>query len=73
MLLDGDACEVFKDDVVSNLLTPRFLNHQAINTPWQAVDLNHANSIRSRVRRGNFSPPRAKFWRATSSITTTFA
>jgi hypothetical protein len=57
MLLDGGACEVFADNVVSNLLTPRFLKYQAIYTPWQAVDLHPANSVRSRVRRGNFSPP----------------
>jgi hypothetical protein len=61
MLLDRNACEVPTDDLVSNLLTPRFLKHQAIYAPRQAVDLHPPNPVRSCVRRGNFSPPRAKF------------
>jgi hypothetical protein len=59
--MDRDASEVLADDVVRDFLTPRLLKHQAIYTPWQAVDLNPANSVRSGVRRGNLSPPRAKF------------
>jgi len=60
-LLDGNACEVLTDDVVSDLLTPRFLKHLAIYAPWQAIDLHPANSVRSGVRRGNLGSPRAKF------------
>jgi len=59
-LPNGIRGELLADDVISDGLTPRLLKDQSIYTQWQVVDLNPANSVRSRVRRGNPRSARAK-------------
>ena len=47
--------------LVGDLLTPRFLKHEAIRTQRVVIYFNPSNPIGSRVRRGNSISSRAKF------------
>ena len=48
-------------ELIGDLLTPCLLKHESIYTPPEVVNLDPANSIGSRIRRGNLTPSGAKF------------